>query len=86
MKLNRKVIAFLICTILILPFSVYIGYYLNSMLISNMDITFEFAEILKTLTDSKILSLIVCIQALFMMLFLCSFLPQNMEFIKQIRK
>lgn len=69
MKLNRKVITFLICTILILPFSVYIGYYLNSMLISNTDITFEFAEILKSLTDSKILSLIVCIQALFMMFF-----------------
>lgn len=56
-----------------ITFSVYIGYYLNSMLISNMDITFEFAEILKTLTDSKILSLIVCIQALFMMLFYAHF-------------
>ncbi len=69
MKLNRNVIVFLICTILILPFSVYIGYYLNSMLTSNMDITFEFTEILKNITDNKILSLIVCVQALFMMLF-----------------
>lgn len=68
MKLNRKVITFFICTILILPFSMYIGYYLNSMLISK-DITFEFVEILRGLTDSKILSLIFCIQALFMMLF-----------------
>ncbi len=68
MKLNRKVIAFFICTILILPFSMYIGYYLNSMLVSK-DITFEFVEILKSLTNGKILSLIFCIQALFMMLF-----------------
>lgn len=69
MKLNRKVITFLICTILILPFSIYIGYYLNSMLTSNIDITFEFDEILKSVADNKILSLIVCIQALFMVFF-----------------
>lgn len=69
MKLNRKVITFLICAILILPFSIYIGYYLNSMLTSNIYISFSFIEILSSLTNTKILSLIVCIQALFMMLF-----------------
>lgn len=69
MKLNRKVITFIICSILVLPFSVYVGYYLNSMLISNIKITFELTEILKSLTNTKILSLVVCIQALFMMLF-----------------
>lgn len=69
MKLNRKVIAFLICTILILPFSIYVGYYLNSMLTSNIEVTFKISEILKGITNNKILSLVVCIQALFMMLF-----------------
>lgn len=69
MKLNRKVITFFICTILILPFSIYVGYYLNSMLTSNIEITFKISEILKSITNTKILSLVVCIQALFMMLF-----------------
>ena len=86
MKLNRKVITFLICAILILPFSIYIGYYLNSMLTSNIYISFSFIEILSSLTNTKILSLIVCIQALFMMLLLCLFLHKNMECIRQIRK
>ena len=69
MKLNRKVITFFICTILILPFSIYVGYYLNSMLTSNIEVTFKISEILKGITNNKILSLVVCIQALFMMLF-----------------
>lgn len=69
MKLNRKVINFFICTILILPFSIYVGYYLNSMLTSNIEVTFKISEILKGITNNKILSLVVCIQALFMMLF-----------------
>lgn len=69
MKLNRKLITFFICTILILPFSIYVGYYLNSMLTSNIEVTFKISEILKGITNNKILSLVVCIQALFMMLF-----------------
>lgn len=49
--------------------SIYVGYYLNSMLTSNIEVTFKISEILKGITNNKILSLVVCIQALFMMLF-----------------
>ena len=69
MKSKSKLITFLICTILILPFSIYIGYYLDSMLISNVDISNNFFEIVKSISNTKIISLIICIQALFMMLF-----------------
>ncbi len=69
MKSKSKLITFFICTILILPFSIYIGYYLDSMLISNVDISNNLFEIVKSISNTKIISLIVCIQALFMMLF-----------------
>ncbi len=77
MKLNRKVITFIFCSALIIPLSIYIGYYLNSMLTSNIDMSFSFIEILSSLTNTKILSLIVCIQALFMMLFFMLFFTQK---------
>ena len=69
MKLNRKVLTFVICTIFILPLSIYMGYYLNSILISNSDSIFNFNDMLKSISNIKVLSLICCIQALFMMLF-----------------
>lgn len=69
MKSKSKLMTFLICAILILPFSIYIGYYLDSMLISNVDISNNLFEIVKSISNTKIISLIVCIQALFMMLF-----------------
>ena len=39
------------------------------MLISNVDISNNFFEIVKSISNTKIISLIICIQALFMMLF-----------------
>lgn len=69
MKLNRKIIAFILCSILVIPLSIYIGYYLDSNLSSNKDIIFDFTQIIKYLSDKKVLNLIFCIQALFMMLF-----------------
>ena len=69
MKYSRKIFVFVLFTILAMPLSISLGCYLNYMLSSNFDMTLEVFEVIKRPLNSQTIIFIICIEALFMMLF-----------------
>ena len=66
--MNKKIVIYIICCILFIPVSVYIGYYINGILTNNIQ-SINIFEILSIISDKRILSFSIVFEALFMVLF-----------------
>lgn len=75
--MSKKILPYIICSILVIPISIFLSYCLNMSLTTGKISNINLIEVIYTLNDSKTLSIFICVQALFMMLFFVLFFMQK---------